>query len=115
MDDLCGAYVYGLVWLENQSLFCQQRIRLPSSPGQPCFLSTESPVPPHNSSHIPAPTPGPEPGPNETSQADEGVKLPGRAAGEAARLRSDSTAFQGRGARSSTRQPTQKTGRRSQE
>jgi hypothetical protein len=65
--------------------------------------------------HIPAPTPGPEPGPNETSQADEGVKLPGRAAGEAARLRSDSTAFQGRGARSSTRQPTQKTGRRSQE
>ena len=35
--------------------------------------------------HIPARTPDPETGPNETSQADEGVKLPGGAAGEKAK------------------------------
>ncbi len=40
MDDLCLAYMYGLVWPEHLSLFCQQQIRLLAthSPGWHNFL-----------------------------------------------------------------------------
>jgi len=40
MDDLCLACMYGLVWLEHLSLFCQQQIRLLAThpPGWHDFL-----------------------------------------------------------------------------